>query len=237
MYLEGNPYEIGYAHGLLTEELMAEQEKAFTGRLAELIPTRFYQRFMLGFVRYFNRNLEEYVLPEYREEIFGISRNAPTEYDFIAPAYARMLNYHAAHDLGHAMQNLNLVACTAFGAWDGRTADSNLLIGRNFDFYINDEFAENKILCFVAPDSGYRFVSVTWAGFAGVVSGMNEKGLTITLNAAKSDIPFGARTPVSLLAREIIQYASTIQEAIAIAESRETRKRRPFTIPARTTSW
>jgi tetratricopeptide (TPR) repeat protein len=222
MVLEGSPYEIGFAHGLLTRELMAEQEKAFTDRLAGLIPSRFYQRFMLGFVRYFNRNLDQYAQPEYCEEIFGISRSAPAEYDFIGPAYARMLNYHAAHDLGHAVQNMNLVACSAFGAWGARTSDSSLLIGRNFDFYINDEFAENKILCFIKPDSGYRFVSITWAGFAGVVSGMNEKGLTVTLNAAKSGIPFGARTPVSLLAREILQYAANIEEAMQIAESRET---------------
>ena len=221
MALEGNPYQVGYAHGLLTKELMAEQEKAFTDRLAELIPSQFYQQFMLGFVRYFNRNLEEYVLPEYQAEIYGISRSAPSEYDWIAPPYARMLNYHAAHDIGHAMQNMNLVACTAFGAWDENTSDSSLLIGRNFDFFINDEFAANKILCFTKPDSGYSFVSVTWAGFAGVVSGMNEKGLTVTLNAAKSAIPFGAKTPVSLLAREILQYASNIDEAVKIAESRK----------------
>ncbi len=214
MYLEGSPYEIGYAHGLLTEELNYNQEKAFLERLGELIPSKFYQDFMLSFVRFFNRDLDEYVLPEYQQEIFGISRFASPEFDFMGPAYARMLNYHAAHDLGHAIQNMNLVACTAFGAWDSHSADSSLILGRNFDFYINDDFAKDKILCFIKPDSGYSFVTVTWAGFAGVVSGMNEKGLTVTLNAAKSSIPLGAKTPVSLLAREILQYACNFDEAL-----------------------
>ena len=222
MYLEGSPYEIGYAHGLLTKELMDEQERAFLDRLEELIPSKFYQKFMLGFARFFNRDLDEYVLPEYQQEIFGISRFASPEFDFIGPAYARILNYHAAHDIGHAIQNMNLVACTAFGAWDSRSADSSLILGRNFDFYINDEFSKDRILCFIRPDSGYSFVMVTWAGFAGVVSGMNEKGLTITLNAAKSSIPTGAKTPVSLLGREILQYASNIGEAYDIAQKRET---------------
>lgn len=222
MYLEGNPYEIGYAHGLLTQELNYSQEKAFLERLAEMIPSKFYQRFMLAFVRFFNRNLDQYVKEEYRQEICGISRFASPEFGFMGPAYARMLNYHAAHDLGHAVQNMNLVACTAFGAWDGHSADSSLILGRNFDFFVNDDFARDKILCFIAPDSGYNFVMVTWAGFAGVVSGMNEQGLTITLNAAKSSIPGGAKTPVSLLAREILQYAGNIEEAQKIAMNRQT---------------
>ena len=55
MYLEGSPYEIGYAHGLLTKELMEKQERAFLNRLEEIIPSKFYQDFMLAFTRFFNR--------------------------------------------------------------------------------------------------------------------------------------------------------------------------------------
>ncbi len=71
-------------------------------------------------------------------------------------------------------------------------ADSSLIIGRNFDFYINDAFAEDKIVCFENPDKGYQFAYITWASMIGVVSGMNNQGLTVTINAGKSDIPYKA---------------------------------------------
>jgi len=95
-------------------------------------------------------------------------------------------------------------------------------VGRNFDFSMGEEFARNKILAFYEPSEGYRFASITWGGMIGVVSGMNECGLVVTLNAAKSDIPGKARTPVSILARKILQYASDISEAREIAGEFET---------------
>ncbi len=220
MYLEGSPFERGVISGKLTEELVYKQEKAFVDKIKEMIPSESYLDFLKYFIRFFNRDIDEYILPEYQQEIYGISFSASDDFNFIGTKYERMLNYHAAHDIGHALQDLMLVGCTSFASNMGY-ADSSLIIGRNFDFYINDAFAEDKIVCFVKPDKGYPFTFITWASMIGVVSGMNYEGLTITINAGKSDMPLRAATPISLLAREILQYASSIEEAIEISKKRQ----------------
>lgn len=221
LYVEGNPYEIGLINGKLTKELVQHQETVFNEQIQQLVPSRFYLNFLKYFVGWFNRDLEENVTEEYRQEIYGVSQAASHDFDYIASPYQRILNYHAAHDIGHALQNMALVGCTSFAVWGDQAEDSVLTIGRNFDFFVGDKFAEDKIIAFYNPTAGHKFMMVTWGGMTGVLSGMNDQGLTVTINAAKSEIPSGSATPVSLVAREILQYASTIDEAYAIASKRK----------------
>jgi len=221
MYLEGNAFDRGIAAGKLGKELLKYQEDVFIAQIKRLIPSDFYLKFLRIFIGIFNRNLAAHIPGELKEEIYGLSLSCTHEYDYIGSPYERQLNYHAAHDLGHALQDYRLVGCTSFAAWNEATDDSTLMIGRNFDFYAGDDFAKNKTIVFYAPETGYKFVSVGWAGMSGVLSGMNEKGLTVTINAAKSSVPFASATPVSIVCREILQYASTLEEAKQIAGKRK----------------
>ncbi|MES2593247.1 MAG: C45 family peptidase [Bacteroidota bacterium] len=223
MYVEGNGFERGIAIGKLTQELAEKQEMAFIKQIKELVPSDNYLSFLKYFVAYFNRKLPDYIIDEYKEEIYGVSLYASDKFDHLAPKYYRILNYHGAHDIGHALQDKNMtVGCTAFAAWDEHSADNKMIVARNFDFYSGDEFAENKIVCFCKPTTGHKFVYITWAGFTGVVSGLNDQGLSVTINASKSDIPTSAATPISLVAKEILQYSKNINEALEIAKKRNT---------------
>ncbi|MBP0905269.1 C45 family autoproteolytic acyltransferase/hydrolase [Mariniflexile gromovii] len=221
LYVEGNPYQLGLNEGLLTQELFKTQEHAFLSKVDEMVPSKFKQYLLRKLLAFYNRKMYLNIPDAYKAEIYGLSKYASNDYKHIADNYLRVLYLHGAHDIGHAFQDLALVGCTSFAVWGNKTEDGQLLIGRNFDFYAGDDFAKNKIIAFVNPTEGYKFMSVTWAGMVGVVSGMNEQGLTVSINAGKSKVPLIAKTPISILTREILQFASTIDEAIAIAKKRQ----------------
>lgn len=222
LYVEGNAFQRGEAIGHLSKDLLYYQEKVFVDQIREIIPSDSYLKFLRFFIILFNRNLGENIPEEYRQEIYAISQSCTHEYDMIGTPYERQLNYHAAHDLGHAMQDYMLVGCSSFASWGAHSEDSSLVIGRNFDFYMGDDFARNKQVAFYRPSTGHSFVTIGWVGMTGVLSGMNEHGLTVTINAAKSTMPTSSATPISVLTREILQYAQTIDEAYQIAKKRQT---------------
>lgn len=221
LYVEGDPLERGLAIGSLTDSLLKKQEHVFFDKINELIPSDFKKSLLRNFLKWYNRKLYLNVDNEFQTEIYGVSQYAPKDLNHIAPSFLRDLYLHGAHDIGHAVQDLAMVGCTSFAAWGNKSDDGSLILGRNFDFYAGDDFAKEKIVAFINPKEGYPFMMVTWPGMIGVCSGMNAEGLTVTINAGKSKIPLIAKTPISIVTREILQYAKTIDEAVAIAKKRK----------------
>jgi predicted choloylglycine hydrolase len=222
MYVAGKAIDRGNKIGVLSKELIIKQEDIIIEYIRKIISSDFMFNFLRIGAGIYNRSLGKYIPEENKEEIYAISRYASPKYNRMGNNYQRMMNYHSIHDIGHAVQFMGFSGCSALAVWGDKTHDGNLLVGRNFDFNAGDKFAEDKIMLFVNPEKGYRHAFVTWGGMMGAVSGMNEKGLCVLVNAAPSDIPLSAATPVTILARRILQYAKNIDEAVAIAKKSKT---------------
>jgi hypothetical protein len=77
LYLEGDPYSIGYANANLTAKLLATQERHFVQTVKGFFSNRL-ELFLVGIaVLVNNRNLPDYVPREYAEEILGIAEGCP----------------------------------------------------------------------------------------------------------------------------------------------------------------
>jgi isopenicillin-N N-acyltransferase-like protein len=219
LHLQGTPTEMGYAHGVLLHEQMHTLENEFLQMIQGYVPRHWVMEVLKDYVIFRNRHLSDYVPVNYRMEIYGTTLGCPDIHPEEGSFYNRLLNYHAAHDVSYMMIDNPLISragCTAFGAWGGATENGHLLTGRNFDWEAAEVFSRDRVVIMCEPDGGLPFISVSWAGMAGVVSGMNRAGVSVTINGAPSSLPRETATPVAIVARDILQQAHNLAEALEI---------------------
>lgn len=213
LILKGSPYARGLHAGRLTKHILKQQEEILISQLRAWIPqTWMLQMGIAGAITYFY-GADQFISSDDLLEMYGTSKSAPQDYDFLADGYTRQLAYHGLHEVGQMMVDRGVdMGCTVAavphqGGW---------ILGRNFDFEGGRVFDSEKLLKWVFPDQGLAHVSVIWAGMVGAVTGVNEKGLYISINAAGSEGFRRVGTPSTLVVYKVLREARTVDEAIAI---------------------
>ncbi len=220
--LKGPPFDMGYASGKLLQEQMHTLENEFLAMIRGYVPQDWKIKVLHSYVNYRNRHLSDFVSPDYRSQIHGTILGCSDIHPELGDYYNRLLNYHAAHDISYMMIDNPLISragCTAFGAWGAATEGGHLITGRNFDWEAADVFSRDRVVILCEPDDGIPFISLAWASMAGVVSGMNRAGVSVTLNGAPSSLPGETATPVAMVARDVLQKAHNLTEALEILRS------------------
>nr|MBA3847192.1 hypothetical protein [Planctomycetota bacterium] len=199
-------------------------EREMVDVFVERAPSFLARHLILGFVHWNNRDLDAHFLPAEIAEIAAVALGHHQQDDpfaAMAPGYLRSLHYHALHDVSQYLIDNPLihapqVGCTALAVAGARSAEGHLLVGRLFDFEGGRAFDLDKVVITCKPDGGIAFVSVVWNGMAGAVTGLNEAGLWISINAAASDgMRFSGR-PVVMVVREVLQTCRTLDEAVRV---------------------
>jgi len=201
LHLKGSPYEMGYQHGMLTKHLMATSKEAFDEAVPPIKGGRVGEWIIKKYLFWKLTKMEKYVPEEFIEELKGMA-DSITEKEV---DYREILLYHAMRDIGQVL------ACSGFVALPQVTKNKELIYGRNFDFLKGGSLG--NVVTFYEPDEENSFVSIGWPGMIGVVSGMNDKGLTVgILTAYSKDVSFDGM-PSCFLMRKVLQYADNIEEA------------------------
>lgn len=184
--LWGTWEEMGTAHGyLLGPDLM----DLYEGYFLELAggPGNI-ETIRASYLSYFT------VPDEFREYAAGIIAGAADTVSLWSSVHGRNLDTldvyitSSVPDIS-AMMGFSSILCSSASAWGEATAGDPVLQGapavsRNLDYYVDhDESILEKSFLFVyEPEEGQEFVSVSFPGFMGTLSGMNGSGVNATLN-------------------------------------------------------
>lgn len=184
--LIGDPTTLGRQAG----ELTAQQTQAMLTALS-LHPA------MAGFLRQ-GQPKDDAIPAEYRDEITTWAKTATCD-------PATLLRANLAVD----------ALCTAVVRLPDAARERPLLIARNMDFAPAHLLGPKTVLIVRRPTGRRASLSIGWPGYAGIVSGMNDAGVSacLLLNHTAKRNPDG--DSLGLRLRAILDHATTLDEAVA----------------------
>ena len=137
--------------------------------------------------------------------------------EFLGPDALASLGDDAKQALA-ALAEGQALSCTMFAVWGSRTMDGKLFALRNLDWVSQTGIHHERLVTVYAPEGRNAFVSFGYAGVPGCLAGMNEKGITLSEVGAFSAREELDGTPWVLTARQALEEASRLEDAIAIVQ-------------------
>ena len=142
---------------------------------------------------------------------------------YIAPAYLEELR-GLAEASGVALRELYLVhaipdrtySCSNFAAWGQATAGGQLIHMRNLDWTVETGIQDHAVVFVVHPAGKQPFVNVGWAGFIGVLTGVNAAQISIGQVGAETVDATVRGEPMVFLMRRILEEAEDLDEVAAL---------------------
>lgn len=226
MHLEGSPAEIGDAHGRLTgrrfETLHDRVETFLSRRYGAWIEA--WTATML--MRWDYRGADQDIRSDYRQELGALAAGLPPVESGRLEGYQLLYLHQSFQELSQRLEDV-VMEGTTFASRQKPSSrmpeGGNLILGRNLTIDLGDGFEPDRIVTFYYPDGKYPFVSVGWAGLIGVVTGINARGIFVSLNPARTDDPLEPGSPAPLLLRRVLEEADTLEQAKDILRTADLR--------------
>lgn len=206
LYLAGSPYDIGYQHGSLMRRQVQESVKNILAHadrqlgipgLGRLIARRLLDRSWA--------QMKPFVPDRYLEEIKGLADGARIPLKKLQRV--------------HAIPELTSVSCASFASADSATSDGRLLHLRNLDWAIQSDVQRYSALFVCRPKGERAFVSVGWLGFIGVISGVNDRSISVAEIGAETDDQHLRGIPMPFLLRRILEECDDLPQAVEVVRA------------------
>lgn len=211
LHLEGSPYEMGFQEGVLLKEEIAEVYKEYLYKkvigewvrvYALMRKNKLARRSPREVLLENAKQLEKAIPPEYLEQMRGLAEGAEVSYDDVL-----MFTTHA---------DFLVALCSSFAAWGSLTEGGGLITSRNLDWGRGEEglFGKYTTIRICKPKEGFPFVSISYPGFSGVLTGMNIQGLTLGFNYSMCEDNDSSGLPITILLQKALSNSSDLKTAV-----------------------
>jgi hypothetical protein len=201
----GTPQEIGRQHAQLVKEPL---------KPALDLPKRFVAELGLEplwpFMAQAGRTLMMNAPQRHQQELAAIAKESGLDDATLAVA--------------STLLELRRMGCSTLIVDPERSATGAPLFGRNFDFPTLGELPKYSVLAVYRPEGRRAFASIGFAGFAGVLTGINDAGLTVAAldveqasDGSRQFNPSG--TPLAFVFRRVLEECMTVDEAETLLKS------------------
>lgn len=194
--LRGKPYDIGFQHG----RLLAPNIKRLCDRV--VFGVGFYYSIEKGrwFIADATKLVERqrpFIAPEYFEELRGLADGAGLPLALVQAANIFPEFFH----------------CSGAAVFGKATKGGTLLHARVLDYMTEVGLQDEAALMAIEREGARRFVNVSYAGFIGSVTGMNEKQVAIGEMGGGGEGNWDG-TPMSFLLRGALENCDTLEQAL-----------------------
>lgn len=203
--LEGTPYELGYQHGQLLRDTVQRAVTHILGYFRGYLKLPLIGGLAINW--WLDRPWKQalpFIPTEYLEELRGLA-------DASGVPLRELWRLHAIPDRTYA--------CSGLAVWGHATVDGQLIHTRNLDWNIDAGIQRYAVVFVVKPKGKHAYVNIGWAGFIGVLTGVNDQRISIgQVGAETTDLSYRG-LPMTFVMRKALEEAGDLDEAIRVIQA------------------
>ena len=198
LFLKGTPEAMGEQHGTLLKK-----------EIRNVLPRILYGigvgssfdkgKWFFGTIESCTARLGKFIDPRHLREMDAIARASGLDAEEV-----RLANFFP-----------ELFHCSGFALMGDATQGGRIFHGRILDYMKGVGLEPNAVVIVSQPDEGHAWINVSYAGFIGSVTAMNDAHISIGEMGGRGEGNWDGK-PMAQLVREVMENAGTLDEAVEI---------------------